>query len=451
MRASILTGTAVLLVSATTVVAEETFPATLTGHAILPAGTFIVAPDDAPADLKIAGKFTGSTPAYQPATVPGDTGPMHGKRPTGLATPFQGQAVQGLSGFAMNRAQDGSVYVLTDNGFGGKGNSPDAMLFFNRMTPDFAAGTVQIAETVFLHDPDRKVPFRITSEGSEKRYLTGADFDPESIQLVNNEIWIGEEFGPYLIRATTDGKVLAIYPTMIDGTLAKGPDTPGVQVPAQPGKDFTVQRSGGYEVMGLQPGTGLLWGILEKPLFAATGEPEGTFVRAMAFDPAKGEWTGQFFKFALGEGAVSIGDMNFIDDTRALVIERDNGEGDPSLKCEGDAKPDCFPMPAMAKRVVLIDTASIDADGFVKRIGSIDLMDIADPNGMNRLPTVARRDLAGKFTFPFFTIEDVMRVDDTHILVANDNNLPFSSGRQLDQAAANEFILLSVPELLSAR
>ena len=57
----------------------------------------------------------------------------------------------------------------------------------------------------------------------------------------------------------------------------------------------------------------------------------------------------------------------------------------------------------------------------------------------------------GTFRFPFFTIEDVARVDDTHILVANDNNLPYSGGREIGRAADNEFILLSVPELLSAR
>lgn len=44
-----------------------------------------------------------------------------------------------------------------------------------------------------------------------------------------------------------------------------------------------------------------------------------------------------------------------------------------------------------------------------------------------------------------------MKVDDAHIVVAVDNNLPFSSGRQLDRAADNEFILLRVPELLAAR
>jgi hypothetical protein len=146
----------------------------------------------------------------------------------------------------------------------------------------------------------------------------------------------------------------------------------------------------------------------------------------------------------------AIGDFNFIDDTRALVIERDNGEGDPSLACSGDPAPDCFPNPARVKNVVLIDTESVDANGLVRRIGHIDLMNIADPDGLARLETDAARDLTGIFTFPFFTIEDVMLWDDSHILVANDNNLPFSSGRKLGAAADNELILLSVPGLLAA-
>lgn len=431
--------------------AETAFPATLAGHAALPAFSLLAPPADAPRDLWISGKFTGPARNDVPMSVMGDTGPLHGKRTTGVRLPFLGQPLQGLSGFAMDRAGDGSIWVLTDNGFGAKLNSPDAALFFHRMTPDFATGTVTVAETVFLRDPDRRVPFRIANEATEARYLTGGDFDPESIQIVNGEVWIGEEFGPFLIRATTDGVILGVYPTEIDGTVVKGPDTPGVQVPAVPGKDFAVARSGGFEGMALQPGTGLLWAMLEKPLMTAAGEPEGTFLRVSAFDPATQKWTGQSFKFALADGATAIGDFNFIDATRALVIERDNGEGDASLKCAADPAPDCFPLPALLKRIVLIDTATVDADGFVRRIGHIDLMAIADPAGMARLPTAANRDLAGVFTFPFFTIENVMRVDETHIMVANDNNLPFSTGRQLDQAASNEFILLSVPDLLAAR
>ncbi|AXI50833.1 MAG TPA: hypothetical protein DD939_02880 [Sulfitobacter pontiacus] len=430
-------------------VAQETFDATLAGHAYLPALSLVAPPADAPKDAWISGKFTGGARNGVPMSVPGDTGGLHGKRLTGLNLPFIGQPLQGFSGFAMNRAEDGSVYVLTDNGFGSKANSPDTLLFFSRMDADFDTGEVEIKETVFLHDPDFKVPFRISYGGTDSRYLTGADFDLESIQRVGDSIWIGEEFGPYLIEATLDGRIKGVYPTMVDGVQLKGPDTPGISATSVKGTDWTVPRSGGYEGMALQPETGLLWAMLEKPLLAASGENEGDFLRVMAFDPEARDWTGEGFKFKLAEGATAIGDFNFIDETRALVIERDNGEGEPSLKCAGDPQADCFPNPAMVKHVVLIDTADVDAEGYVRRIGQIDLMNIADPEGKARIETDGGE--AGRFSLPFFTIEDVMRVDETHIMVAVDNNLPFSSGRKLDAAADNEVVLLSVPELLAAQ
>ncbi len=117
--------------------AEDSFPATLAGHAVLPAMTLVAAPADAPADARISGKFTGPARADALGSVMGDTGALHGKRPTGISLPFDGQPVQGLSGFAMERAADGSIYVLTDNGFGAKGNSADALLFFHRMIARF--------------------------------------------------------------------------------------------------------------------------------------------------------------------------------------------------------------------------------------------------------------------------------------------------------------------------
>lgn len=436
---------------ATSAAAEETFTAKLAGHAYLPALTLIAPPADAPRDAWVSGKFTGKTRNEAPMSVMGDVGAAYGGHITGISLPFIGQPVQGMSGFAMNRASDGSIFTLTDNGFGTKANSPDALLFFHRMKPNFETGKVERLESVFLRDPDRKVPFRIAYEGTEGRYLTGADFDPESIQFLNNEVWIGDEFGPYIIRAALDGRILAVYPTMLDGKRLSGPDTPGVVVPATPGKDFQVQRSGGYEGMALQPGTNQLWAMLEKPLLGEDGKPEGDFLRVITFDTNKGEWTGKSFRFRLAPGAAAIGDFNFIDDTRALVIERDNGEGDPSLACKTDDKSACYPIPAKVKNIVLVDTAKIDSEGYIHRIGHIDLMDIQDPDNKAILKTAADRDLKGKFTFPFFTIEDVMRVDDRHILVANDNNLPFSGGREIGVAANNEFILLDVADLLAAK
>ncbi|MDO6584286.1 esterase-like activity of phytase family protein [Salipiger sp. 1_MG-2023] len=441
---------AVAGVLAAPALAEEIYPATLAGHAILPAMSLVEPPADAPRDAWISGKFTGAARIDAPMSVMGNVGKSYGGHDTGIALPFIGQPVQGMSGFAMTRAEDGSWYTLTDNGFGSKRNSPDAMLFFHKMAPDWDRQSVERRETIFLSDPNHVVPFRIAYEGTQSRYLTGADFDTESIQVIGDEVFIGDEFGPYIIRAGLDGVVKSVHATMLDGKELTGPDTYSVYVPAAAGTDFQVQRSGGYEGMALQPGTGMLWAMLEKPILLDGGETEGPFLRVLQFDPKAGDWTGSSVKFQLSDGATAIGDFNFIDETRALVIERDNGEGDIAQGCaEGVTDTTaCYPNPAKVKNVVLVDMSDTDADGFVRRIGHIDLMNIADPDG-KAIDGLHQGE--GAFTFPFFTIEDVARVDDTHIIVANDNNLPFSGGRNIGKAADNEFLLLSVPELLSAK
>ena len=57
----------------------------------------------------------------------------------------------------------------------------------------------------------------------------------------------------------------------------------------------------------------------------------------------------------------------------------------------------------------------------------------------------------GALSFPFFTIENVDVVDATHIVVGNDNNLPFSSSRDPNKADDNELVLLEVGDFLKAR
>jgi hypothetical protein len=60
MRISLLCSVASLLLASTAALAqgEGEFPATLAGHAVLPAQSFIDAPADAPDDLKTSGKYT---------------------------------------------------------------------------------------------------------------------------------------------------------------------------------------------------------------------------------------------------------------------------------------------------------------------------------------------------------------------------------------------------------
>lgn len=118
--------TVLLATTATAAFAEQVkFEATLAGHAILPAETLIPAPEDAPAALQTSGKFTGEG-NRRSAAAPTD----------GAELPFNGQPLQGFSG--IKAIGDGTYYVLTDNGFGSMANSPDAMLFFSVMRPDFA-------------------------------------------------------------------------------------------------------------------------------------------------------------------------------------------------------------------------------------------------------------------------------------------------------------------------
>jgi hypothetical protein len=461
MRALLLAATA-LIGMAPAAIADQRFEATLAGHAILPAFTMALPPADAPRDALVSGKFAGpgNLRVDRPGAIMGDTGPLHGRRETGIAFPFIGQPIQGFSGIKPVAGDAGAYWVLTDNGFGTRRNSPDTLLMFHKIRPDFRSGQVAIERTIFLSDPLRRIPFRIAYEGTDARYLTGADFDPESIQpLADGSFMIGEEFGPFLVHVDADGRVMRVIETRMDNQVLMGPDNPALQIAATPtgGVAYRVRRSGGYEGMALTPDGQTLWAMLEQPLFAANSDqPEGQFLRVLEYSVPRGEWTGRTVRFRLEPGATAIGDFNFIDATRALVIERDNGEGDPGLACAQGQQPTraqpCFPLPARVKRITLVDMAQTDAEGFVRKIGHIDLMAIRDTEGLARqrgdLPANAPRD---RFTFPFFTIEDVAMVDADHIIVAMDNNLPFSAGRHFFRADDNEMILLRVPELLRAR
>lgn len=430
--------------------AQQETTARLAGHAVLPAATFIQPPTDAPADLRVSGKFANGPVRIEAV---GTSEGRSAGRPTGVRLPFVGQPVQGHSG--IKHMPDGTFWVLTDNGFGTKANSPDAALFLSHYRIDWNAGSVQRLNTVFLHDPDRKVPFRIVHEGTDRRYLTGADFDPEGFQIVGGKFWIGDEFGPYLIRADLNGKVEAVFETMADGKPVVSPDHFRVtsQNPGQPMPEtVNLGRSRGFEGLAASKDGRFLYGLLEGPLWDAQKKDwervDGQQVlRVLEFSIADQRWTGRHWKYVLSPGATAIGDFNMIDATTALVIERDNGEGTPDKACPaGQRAENCFHDLARFKRVVKIEMNDANANGPVRKIAYVDLMKIQDPAGKARKPLTQ-----GVLTFPFFTIENVDVVDSRHIVVGNDNNLPFSSSRDPNRADDNEFILLEVEALLQAR
>lgn len=151
------------------------------------------------------------------ASLPADTfsnGPTSGQgiSANGRTGPFPGQPIQGFSGVQF--ANSNSLYFLSDNGYGSKDNSADFLLRINRLDPNFKGiengdGSVKVLDYIQLSDPNHKVPFGIVNEATNDRLLTGADFDVESFVFdKDGTIWVGEEFGPYLLHFDATGKLL---------------------------------------------------------------------------------------------------------------------------------------------------------------------------------------------------------------------------------------------------
>lgn len=378
-------------------------PATLAGHAVLPVKSAVATPQDAPSDLQESGKYTSGQRVSALGTVAGKSA----DRLTGLGLPIKGQPLQGHSG--IKHMPDGTYWVLTDNGFGSKANSPDAMLYLNHYNIDFKNGSVTPLQTVFLHDPDKKVPFHIINESTEKRYLTGSDFDPESFQFADDALWIGEEFGPYLIKADLNGKVLEVFETQVDGKIVKSPDNPTLTLPGAPdGKqNFQVARSKGFEGMAVSPDGSKLYPMLEGALWQdekfenVAGK---RYLRVLEFDVKQRKWTGRSWQYVLEDNQNAIGDFNMIDATHGLVIERDNGEGTADKACAaGAATANCFSQIAKFKRVYKIAFSDDNVGKPVDKLAYIDLMNIQDPQHLARKPLNN-----GVLTFPSLPLKTLM-------------------------------------------
>lgn len=444
----------------TSVLAQQQVTAELAGHAFVPFNATAQAPRDAGAFFATAGKFangkrTRNTVLGSEAanTFVGD--PAH-PRASGGTLPIKGQAIQGFSGIVtLDRS---NFLALTDNGFGNKINSQDALLMVHRVHVDWKAGQTKVMKTIFLHDPDNKVPFAIQNEANRKRYLTGVDFDVESIQKVGNALWIGDEFGPYLIKTDMNGKVLEVHETVVDKTAFRSPDhylngRVG-NLPTDSIGSWNVRRSGGFEPMAQSPDGSKLYPALEWPAFDATSKgfersaSGKIYTHIFEFDVASRSYTGRQWKYQFEQDGNVMADFQLLDSMTGLVIERDDSTEGIAPACPGEmTRSDCFNKPAAFKRVYKIDLAQADSEGFVKKVAYIDLTRIADPQGLAK----PDEQVKGEFGLPHLGPEGLTVVDGEHIVVVNDNNFPYSSGRQIGKPDDNEITLLNVKALIDAR
>ena len=156
----------------------------------------------------------------------------------------------------------GEYLAMPDNGFGGKANSGDFLIRAYYITPDFktARGGIRRGRRRRLHPvrrPRHVIGFPIVREGTPERWLTGGDIDPESVQRGRHgDLWVGDEFGPWILHFDASGRLLEAPIALPDGLMS--PNNPHL-APA----DATVLNSRGIEAMAMTPNGRSLFVVME--------------------------------------------------------------------------------------------------------------------------------------------------------------------------------------------
>ena len=334
-------------------------------------------------------------------------GPTTGQFERKLEVIKDKQLVQGFS--AVLKAKEG-FYFLTDNGFGYQKNSADVLLRLyevkiNLADKDNADNSVQVLSFLNIRDPDKKIGFEIQADFShyyneasnpsvdaniqKNRLLTGADLDPESIRLDKNGFfWLGDEFGPFLVKLDASGKVLR---SAVPIEHVQAPENPYLR-----GAKPNLPSSGGFEAMAINPSGDKLYPLLEG---AVKGDDRKT-LRLYVFDINSEQYEDAFFLYQLAPEATNVSDMVAINDSEFLVLERNTATS---------IKKNAF------KKIYLIDISDIKKGGFVKKRELVDLMNLDDPDDLNG-------DGNKTYAYAYSHVESLLVLDKNTLLVGNDNN-----------------------------
>jgi hypothetical protein len=344
----------------------------------------------------------------------------------GVTTPFPSQPVPGFS--AVLDAGHGEFWAMPDNGYGSKANSGDFLLRVYRIRPDFetaagGSGSVDVLGFIQLRDPDGKLPFALFRAD---RLLTGADLDIESLRPARDgTLWFGEEFGPFLVHTDATGKVLEAPISL-----------PGVQSPQNPflpnPDAWTIRASRGFEGMARSIDGKTLYPMLEGAL---RNDPDPRRRILTEFDLRSGAYTGRTWQYRVDAGVPDavIGDLTALDQHRFVLIERDDAQGAEALQ----------------KKIYLVDLRRTDAEGFLRKRLVVDLLRIRDPRGISLPARPGEFGVGDPFSFPLQSVESLEVLGGERLLVANDNNYPFSDGRWIarDRPDDTELIVVRAPAL----
>jgi glycerophosphoryl diester phosphodiesterase len=367
--------------------------------------------------------------AILPAEAVSDGPPSGAAIGTGLVNgvefPRPHQPVIGFSAIVAG-PRDGAYVAMPDNGFGAKTNSADFLIRAYEIRPKFktakgGSGDVVVGGYVQFRDPKGKFPYAMTRPD---RLFTGADIDPESMQRGSNgDLWIGDEFGPWILHFNRQGVLLDV-PFEVPGGL-RSPNHPLVLA----GQATATQpNSRGFEAMAISPDGSKLYGILEGATVAqGTASTDRT---VFEFSTAHKAFTPRTWTYRTENAAYLVADAWALDSGRLVVIERDGGRG----------------LTAVFRNVYAVDLRVAPGSVVTKR-QVVDLAAIADPNLVS-LPEKYPGDvgLGNPFRVTCESVEAVHVLGPSRLLVGCDNNLP-NSGRNPTRADDTELIVIDVPGL----
>jgi hypothetical protein len=393
----------------------------------------------------------------QPGPVSGQftTGPVNGVTP-----PYQGQPIPGLSG-VIPSTKPGRFIGLPDNGYGAQTNSADFVIGFYEFVPDWktsgdgttSRGPVTVKRFTPFSDPKGLLDLSYITTGPvylrqnyyptgpqipvdaairSGRLLTGADFDVESIARMNDgTLWVGEEFGPYLLHFDAEGHLLS---APVRHPILRAPQNPQNATQGPP----NLPSSRGFESMTRNGDGSRLYVTTEASIVS---EPDKRILEVFEFDTRLERYTGRSFNYAKDSSdyitggtrnATNIfvtGDLTHVAGTRYIIIERDDFQG-----------PSSSANPPRQKKLYLLDLKEVEpATGFLKKRLLVDMLDIADPKDIGGplldLPRFT-------FNFPLQSVESVTPIDSHTLLVGLDNNYPGGNGRVPGTPDGTELITL---------
>ncbi len=354
-------------------------------------------------------------------------GPASGAAMTpanGRQGPFDGQVVPGFSAILENR--DGTFWAQPDNGFGAQANSADFLLRLYHVRADWSTGTqrsgsgdLQVLDFVQYNDRNHVLDFPIVNEGTAERNLTGADFDIESaVKADDGTLWVGDEFGPFVLHFAADGTLLS-KPIPMPGGL-KSPQNPYLAA----GETPQVGASRGYEAMAASSDGRYLYPISEGVLASESDKRKHVIFE---LDTRTGRYTDRTWSYQADMEGNLVADAFTVGKGKLWVVERDDFQGAASV----------------TKRIYEVNLRDVDAEGFVTKSLVVDALDIANPRGID-----ADQGLVGitedSYSLPVQSFETVVRLRDGRILIANDNNFPGNSVRVAGQPDDTELAILEL-------